>query len=116
MKNFLLGIFVTVPLTALVLYFALSGRQEVLIQQHRHEIQHELDKEIFDRDFQAAWERFDATPSRQAQSAEAQARDARIAELRKRREHFDREFDQAWKRLDTELSDMREAMANPPQH
>ena len=47
MKSVLYGIIIACPITAIVIYFALTGRQEVLIQQKTHEVQQQRVPEAF---------------------------------------------------------------------
>lgn len=117
MKSILYGLAISMPLTAVIVYFALSGRQDVVLQQKSHEVQQQIQSEEFRRDFSEAWHEFDTPGSIkekevkeevfQARQAE---RDARIARLKKQQESLSGDMDAMFDQLDQDMDDMRTAL------
>jgi hypothetical protein len=93
MKSILYGIAISVPMTAVIIYFALSGRQDVVLQQKSHEVQQQIQSEEFRRDFSEAWHEFDSPASIEEKGVKEEVfqarqaeREARIARLKKQQE------------------------------
>lgn len=117
MKSILYGIAISVPMTAVIIYFALAGRQDVVLQQKSHEVQQQIQSEEFRRDFSEAWHEFDNPASVaekgvkeevfQARQAE---REARIARLKKQQESLSGDMDAMFDQLDQDMDDMRAAL------
>lgn len=65
MKPFFTTLVLTSPVLAIVLYFALQGRDEIKTDQRTAAIERKIDAAKFDRDFSAAWagEKKLSTPS-----------------------------------------------------
>ena len=125
MKSILYGIAISMPLTAIILYFALSGRQEVVVQQKAHEVQQQIQSEEFRRDFAQAWHDLDNPPTAEEQAAQEKTfaarqaeRQARISRLEQQREALSGDMDLMFEQLDSDMEDMRaalrEAEVNPP--
>lgn len=117
MKSILYGIAISMPLTAIIVYFALSGRQEVAVQQKAHEVQQKIQSEEFRRDFAQAWHDFDNPPTAEEQAAKEKAfaarqaeREARISRLEKQREALSGDMDLMFEQLDSDMEDMRAAL------
>ena len=125
MKSILYGIAISMPLTAIIVYFALSGRQEVVVQQKAHEVQQQIQSEEFRRDFAQAWHDFDNPQTAEEQAAQEKTfaarqaeRQARISRLEQQREALSGDMDLMFEQLDSDMEDMRaalrEAEVNPP--
>ncbi|EEW2237435.1 hypothetical protein D9H04_07945 [Escherichia coli] len=117
MKSLLYGIAISVPLTALIVLFVLTGRKEVITQQKAHEIQQQIQSEEFRRDFSRAWHDFDQPISpeeRNAQDSEFQQRQAeheeRIVQLKKQRGLLSQDTEAMFDQLDQDLEEMRAAL------
>lgn len=109
MKEFMAGVLLTVPITALLLLFVLDGRQGVQIRQERIITEHQLSAEEFDSDFASAW-------GGNQKSESFTGRDQRIAALRARRERFDQDFEKAYKGAQNDAEDLRRAITEGRDH
>lgn len=118
MKSFLYGLAISVPMTAAIVFFALQGRQDVVIQQKAHEVQQQIQSEELRRDFAEAWYDFDNPPSSSEERAEKEGRfearqeerDSRIAQLKRQRELLSQDLDASFEQMDQDLDDMRAAL------
>ncbi|ANZ08770.1 hypothetical protein BS055_RS12720 [Vibrio parahaemolyticus] len=112
MKSVIYGIIIACPLTALVIYFALSGRQEVLIQQKKHEVQQQLRSEEFQRNFSRAWSEFDQPSQHEMAllSSEAAEREARIEKLKQLRSNIEAFDNESFGNLQDDLREMKKAL------
>lgn len=124
MKSILYGIAISVPMTAVIIYFALAGRQDVVLQQKSHEVQQQIQSEEFRRDFSEAWHEFDAPASAEEKEIKEEVfqvrqaeREARIARLKKQQESLSGDMDAMFDQLDQDMDDMRAALreAESPQ-
>lgn len=77
MKEIFKGALVTAPILVIILFFALSGKEEIKQEQRVHEAVEDLKSQSFDNDFDDAWR---GRP--RAGSKEMQERNNRIAELK----------------------------------
>lgn len=127
MKSILYGIAVSVPLTAVIVYFALSGRQDVVLQQKSHEIQQQIQSEEFRRDFSDSWHEFDNPApfenkklKEEVFEARKAEREDRITRLKEQRDALSGDMDTMFDQLDKDTDDMRsalrEAELNSPQN
>ena len=111
MKSVLYGIIIACPITAIVIYFALTGRQEVLIQQKTHEVQQQIRSEEFHRDFSKAWSEFDLPNQHdKALSLENAERNERIKQLKKLRSQLEAANGESMDDLKGDLAEMRKAL------
>lgn len=112
MKSVIYGILIACPITALVIFFALSGRQDVIIQQKNHEIQQQIRSEEFHRDFSKAWNEFDSNNTQLQVNSEPEntERAARIKQLKQLRSQLEAEENQSMENLGTDLTEMRKAL------
>ncbi|MDM3561579.1 hypothetical protein O9363_15715 [Proteus vulgaris] len=112
MKSVLYGIIITCPITAIVIYFALTGRQEVLIQQKTHEVQQQIRSEEFHRDFSKAWSEFDLPNQHDKAllSLENAERNERIKQLKKLRSQLEAANGESMDDLKGDLAEMRKAL------
>ncbi|GHY14940.1 hypothetical protein VCSRO163_2832 [Vibrio cholerae] len=112
MKSVLYGIIISCPITAIIIYFALSGRQEVLIQQKTHEVQQQIRSEEFQRNFSKAWTEFDPLNQHDKTtiSVDDAERDERIKKLKKLRSQLEASDSQSMDSLEADLAEMRKAL------
>ncbi|EGR4373099.1 hypothetical protein DDM70_12020 [Vibrio cholerae] len=117
MKSVLYGIIISCPITAIIIYFALSGRQEVLIQQKTHEVQQQIRSEEFQRNFSKAWTEFDPLNQhdKTTNSVDDAERDERIKKLKKLRSQLEASDSQSMDSLETDLAEMRKALKEAEQ-
>jgi hypothetical protein len=86
MKDLFTGVLIAAPTTALILIFALSGKNEVMTSQERHHVNQQLAAELFDQQFDAAWTGSKLSPDHEN-------RTKRIEKLENRKKQFDEIFD-----------------------
>lgn len=117
MKSLLYGIVISAPATAFIIFFALQGRQDVVIQQKAHEVQQQIQSEEFRRDFSEAWHEFDSPASLEEKKLKEEVfearkaeREDRIARLKKQRESLSGDMDAMFEQLDHDMDDMRSAL------
>ena len=117
MKSVLYGIIIACPITAIVIYFALTGRQEVLIQQKTHEVQQQIRSEEFHRDFSKAWSEFDLPNQHDKAllSSENAERNERIQQLIKQRAQLDAANGEPMEDLNGDLAAVRKALKEAEQ-
>lgn len=117
MKSVLYGIIISCPITAIIIYFALSGRQEVLIQQKTHEVQQQIRSEEFQRNFSKAWTEFDPLNQHDKTtiSVDDAERDERIKKLKKLRSQLEASDSQSMDSLEADLAEMRKALKEAEQ-
>lgn len=117
MKSVLYGIIIACPITAIVIYFALTGRQEVLIQQKTHEVQQQIRSEEFHRDFSKAWAEFELPNQHDKAllSSENAERNERIKQLKKLRSQLETANGESMDDLKGELAEMRKALKEAEQ-
>lgn len=117
MKSVLYGIIISCPITAIIIYFALSGRQEVLIQQKTHEVQQQIRSEEFQRNFSKAWTEFDPLNQHDKAtiSVDDAERDERIKKLKKLRSQLEASDSQSMDSLEADLAEMRKALKEAEQ-
>lgn len=117
MKSVLYGIIISCPITAIIIYFALSGRQEVLIQQKTHEVQQQIRSEEFQRNFSKAWTEFDPLNQHDKTtiSVDDAERDERIKKLKKLRSQLEASDSQSMDSLEADLAEMRQALKEAEQ-
>lgn len=106
-KGFGAAILAATPLAAIILYFALSGQQQVRTDQQRHEIKQEIDTAKFDLEFDQASRDLDRNPMSQS---EIDARKSEIATLEKKAENWDRRFDEEFKQMDEDMVNLKKAI------
>ncbi|WP_024299766.1 hypothetical protein [Methylomicrobium lacus] len=105
MKDLFTGVLITAPTTAIILLFALSGKNEVLTAQERHYIDQHLAADLFDQEFEAAWGSLKL-------ASNAENRAERIKKLEERKKHFDEMFDQQFATSQTDVLELRAAIQN----
>jgi flagellar motility protein MotE (MotC chaperone) len=129
MKGFLAGVFVTAPLTALIMFFVLQGKHDVQLQQERLHVEQRLDELRFDRSFDRAWDELSSSrcncncscpvcenstsntvSSTRHVAKEQDERDKEIARLKERKAKLDQEFDRQWEQFGKDLEDFRDAI------
>ena len=117
MKSVLYGIIISCPITAIIIYFALSGRQEVLIQQKTHEVQQQIRSEEFQRNFSKAWAEFDPLNqhNKATTSVDDAERDERIKKLKKLRSQLEAANNESMDDLKGDLAEMRKALKEAEQ-
>lgn len=108
MKGFFAGIVLTAPITALLLYVSMAGRQETVSRIERQEVRQQLQAEEFDAEFDRAWRDLRKIPPEARSKAEE--RRQRIASLRERQEQFDAEFDRQYTQTGADTRDLREVL------
>lgn len=107
MKGIAGAILAATPLAALVLYFALSGQQQVRTDQQRHEVNQKIEKAKFDLEF----DQMNREISGQAMSVKEKAeRQAVIDALKDKADTWDRRFDAEFEQADKELSELKAAL------
>jgi TolA-binding protein len=95
MKEIFHGLLVVTPLAALVLFFALTGKEEVKNDQRVQEATQTLKEQKFDNEFDDAW---NGKPSKKVQAERNQnvaELKTQIAKAKVRRDDLDHMFDDA---------------------
>lgn len=107
MKGVASAILAATPLAALILYFALSGQQQVRTDQQRIEINQRIETAKFDLEF----EQMSRDISNRPMTAEEVAiRQAHIEELKKKADTWETRFDAEFEQMDRELGELRAAL------
>jgi len=108
MKELFTGILIAAPTTAVILLFALSGKNEVMTSQERHHVDQQLAAELFDGQFDAAWAGSKLSPDQENRSR-------RIQKLEKRKNEFDEMFNQQFAKSQSDVLELRAAIQNHEQ-
>lgn len=92
MKTIFHGLLIATPLAALVLFFALSGKEEIKQEQRIQQATQKLDAQKFDDDFADAWNQQPpgVIEKRKGKVAELEAE---VAKATAKRDSLDKEFD-----------------------
>lgn len=111
MKGVAGAILAATPLAALVLYFALSGQQQVRTDQQRHEVKQQIEEAKFDLEFEQMSRDMSGQPMTSGELAKKQAV---IEELKNKAEGWDRRFDAEFDQADKELAELKAALEESP--
>lgn len=106
MKGLAGVILAATPLAALVLYFALSGNQQVRVDQQRIESNFEVDNAKFDLEFDIASREISKNPM---STEEKQERVKEIDQLSNEADRWNNRFDEDFAQMDAELAELKEA-------
>lgn len=107
MKGVASAILAATPLAALILYFALSGQQQVRTDQQRVEVKQQIEAAQFDLEF----EQMSRDISNKPMTAEELAKKkAEIEALKKKAETWDNRFDAEFEQMDKELAELKSAL------
>lgn len=101
------AIFAAVPLAVIILYFALSGQQQVRTDQQRHEVRQELEAEKFDLEFDLMNRGINGEPMTTEEVAQ---RKEKIAKLKEKADQWDKRFDSEFQQMDEEMADLKKAI------
>ena len=107
MKDFFTGVLITAPITAFIIQLSLSGKQEVTTAQERHYVDHQLATQIFDQQFEEAW-------NTSRLPAHKENRNERIKKLEERKNQFDQEFDRQFATSQQDVNELRQALSDIP--
>ncbi len=107
MKGVASAILAATPLAALILYFALSGQQQVRTDQQRVEVKQQIEAAQFDLEF----EQMSRDITNKPMTAEELAnKKAEIEALKKKAETWDNRFDAEFEQMDKELAELKSAL------
>tara|TARA_Y100000782_G_scaffold115582_1_gene160812 strand:- start:6502 stop:6861 length:360 start_codon:yes stop_codon:yes gene_type:complete len=107
MKGVASAILAATPLAALILYFALSGQQQVRTDQQRVEVKQQIEAAQFDLEF----EQMSRDISNKPMTAEELAKKKAVIEaLKKKSETWDSRFDAEFEQMDKELAELKSAL------
>lgn len=95
MKNIFQALLITAPLAALVLFFALTGKEEVKNDQRVQEATQTLKEQQFDNEFQDAWNGEPGSKVRKARQENIAELKTQIAKAKVKRDDLDHMFDDA---------------------
>lgn len=95
------------PLAGIILYFALSGNQQVRVDQQKVESNLKVEAAKFDLDFDLANHDISNT---QMSPKELAGRKAEIAKLQTESDRWNDKFDKSFEAADSDLSDLKEAI------
>ena len=101
------AIFAAVPMAAIILYFALSGQQQVRTDQQRHEVRQEIEAEKFDLEFDQMNRDINGEPMTAEEVAQ---RKEKIAKLKEEADQWDKRFDAEFQQMDEEMADLKKAI------
>ena len=92
MKNLFHGLLIVTPLAAIILFFSLSGKEEIKQEQRVHQATQKLDQQKFDNDFADAWNHQPpgTIEKRQGKISELEAE---VTKAKAKRDGLDKEFD-----------------------
>ena len=108
MKNIFHGLLIATPLAALVLFFSLTGKEEVKNDQRVLEATHTLEKQQFDDEFSDAWNGEPGAKIRKARQESVAELKAEVTKAKAKRDNLDKMFDDA-------TSDMKAAIKDEDQ-
>ncbi|WP_020405260.1 hypothetical protein [Hahella ganghwensis] len=106
-KGVFAAIFAAIPLTGLILYFALTGQQQVRTDQQRHEVRQEIEAEKFDLEFDQMSRDINGEPMTPEEIAK---RKEKIAKLKEKADQWDKRFDAEFQQMDEEMADLKKAI------
>lgn len=106
MKGLAGVILAATPLAAVVLYFALSGNQQVRVDQQRIESNFKVDNAKFDLEFDVASREISGDPMSAEEKGE---RVKQINGLQANADKWNQRFDEDFAQMDTELAELKEA-------
>lgn len=107
MNGWVQAILAATPLAGIILYFTLSGQQQVRTDQQRSQVKQEINNAEFDRDF----ERMNADISGTTLSQEREEQhQQKIDALEAKAGQWDNTFDQQFEKMDGEMADLEKAM------
>src|SRR5690606_21268845 len=96
---------------------ALSGRQDIVIQQKSHEVQQQIQSEEFRRDFAKAWHEFENKPSGKQDRSDEEyfqkkqaEREAKIVQLHKENDALSQDMEVMFIQMKKDIHDMRETL------
>ncbi len=91
-KGIFHALLIATPLAALILFFTLTGKEEVKQEQRLQQATHELDKQKFDDDFADAWNHL---PPGEIEKRKGKVKEleAEVAKATAKRNSLDKEFD-----------------------
>lgn len=95
MKNIFQALLITAPLAALVLFFALTGKEEVKNDQRVQEATQTLKEQAFDDEFSDAWNGEPGSKVRKARQENIAELKTQIAKAKVKRDDLDHMFDEA---------------------
>ena len=107
-NGFAQAILAATPLAAIILYFTLSGQQQVRTDQQKMEVTKEIATERFDLEFDALNQELSGTPMTEKEKAE---RLEKIDELETKKEKWDQKFDAEFEKTEADLKELRKALA-----
>lgn len=107
MKGVAGAILAATPLAAIVLYFALSGNQQVRVDQQRLETNFKIDNAEFDLEFDIANREISNKPMSTNEYAK---RKAEIEALKSSADRWNKRFDEDFDQMDSELAELKEAI------
>lgn len=107
MKGVASAILAATPLAALILYFALSGQQQVRTDQQRIEVNQRIEAAQFDLEFEQMNRDISNQPMTEAELAKKKAE---IEALKKKAETWDSRFDAEFEQMDKELGELKAAI------
>ncbi|AKH70902.1 hypothetical protein IMCC21906_03265 (plasmid) [Spongiibacter sp. IMCC21906] len=108
------AILAATPLAGLVLYFALSGQQEVKVEQKRYDVGHEIQQKEFDLEFQEMRQAIAGSSSSEEDLARWEEKSHQIeqdlASLREDKADIDSTYDVSFQQKEVELKQLRAAL------
>jgi biopolymer transport protein ExbB/TolQ len=108
------AILAATPLAGLVLYFALSGQQEVKVDQKRYEVNHEIQQGEFDLEFVKIFQALADQDASEEERAKGMKKvsdmELEIAALKEEEKHFETVYDAQYKNKEKELEQLRSAL------
>lgn len=107
MKGVAGAILAATPLAAIVLYFALSGNQQVRVDQQRIETSFKIDNAEFDLEFDIANREISNNPMTKKEYSN---RKSEIEVLKSSADRWNKRFDEDFKNMDSELAELKEAI------
>lgn len=111
-NGFASAILAATPLAAIILYFALSGQQQVRTDQERHEAKQKIEEAKFDLEFDQMSSDIAGKPMTPEEIAK---RKETIAKLKEKADKWDKRFDSEFKKMDEEMAELKKAIEEDDQ-
>lgn len=112
MKNLFHALLIATPIAAIVLFFALTGKEEIKQEQRLQQATQKLDEQKFDNDFADAW---NAQPpgAIEKRTGKVAELEAEVATAKAKRDGLDKEFDEMHSDMKRAISDEDARLSAP---
>jgi septal ring factor EnvC (AmiA/AmiB activator) len=112
-KSIFHGLLIATPLAALVLFFSLTGKEEVKQEQRLQQASQKLEEQKFDNDFADAWNQ-QPPGAIEKRAGKVKELEAEVAKATAKRDSLDKEFDDMHADMKHALTDEDDRLKSTP--